>query len=114
MVADEQGRERRREPRVSARIEVRFKDPVDAAKAFRVYSLNLSAGGLCLRPARKYAVGESLELSLSVPGRDYNLNAVVAWSREGVIGVRFEDVNEDDRVALAELVATLGVARGAG
>ncbi len=108
MSADERGAERRREPRVPAKIEVRFKDPADAAKAFRVYSLNFSAGGLCLRPQRKYAVGETLALSMSVAGHDYNLNGVVAWSRDGVIGVRFEDVSEEDRVRLEELVATLG------
>src|SRR5688572_13460258 len=108
MTPDEsKGAERRKEPRVPARIEVRFKDPQDAAKAFRVYSLNCSAGGLCLRPTRKYDVGEELELSMQIGGHEFHLSAVVAWERNKVIGVRFENIDEEDRERLERLAQSL-------
>ncbi|MGQ0503981.1 MAG: PilZ domain-containing protein [Myxococcaceae bacterium] len=112
MASDDSGeKERRKETRIPARFEVRFTDPVDAAKAFRVYSLNVSAGGLCLRPSKKYNVGEPVQLAMTVAGAEFNLEAVVAWEREGVIGVRFENVKEEDRAKLEYFIEELASSR---
>ena len=96
--------ERRADERVVARIEVRFKGLAEAARAFRAYSLNLSAGGLCLKTRRQYQVGERLSLSLTLEKQEYHLTGVVAWERSGAVGVRFENVTSEDRQRLGEVV----------
>lgn len=97
--------ERRSEKRVAGQIEVRFTEPMQAARAFRAYSLNFSVGGLCLKTQRQYEVGARLGLTLLVENHEYHVSGVVAWEREGAIGVRFENLAAADRQRLAELVA---------
>lgn len=99
--------ERRRYPRVPARVEVRFEEPVHAARALRAYSLNLSAGGLCLRTQKDYEIGAPLKLTLVVGEMELQLNGAVAWTRGGAIGVRFDGVSEANRRRLDELSALL-------
>jgi uncharacterized protein (TIGR02266 family) len=97
--------ERRKDERVVARIDVRFQESSEAARAFRAYSLNLSVGGLCLRTRKRYDVGAQLQLALTVEGQEYSLLGVVAWERSGAIGVRFDRVDPEDRKRLTDLVA---------
>jgi uncharacterized protein (TIGR02266 family) len=99
--------ERRSEERTSARIQVRFAKADDAAKALRAYSLNLSAGGLCLKTQRTYEVGTQLSLTIAVAGQQFNLTAAVSWARAGAIGVRFENLSSADRMRLQTLAASL-------
>lgn len=99
--------ERRRDPRVGARFEVAFKHAHDAAKAFKTFSVNFSAGGLCLRSQRPHAVGEVVELHLTVDGQDFEISGTVQWTRAGVVGVRFVDVQAETRTRLAEVARTM-------
>ncbi len=99
------GVERRKDERVVARIDVRFQEASEAARAFRAYSLNFSVGGLCLRTRKRYDVGAQLQLALTVEGQEYSLSGVVAWERSGAIGVRFDKVDPEDRKRLSDLVA---------
>lgn len=101
------GSERRREERIPARVEIRFTEASQAAKALRAYSLNFSVNGLCLRTSRRYELGAKLNLSLGVGGEKYSLVGTVAWVRDGAIGVRFENLTDTDRVKLEALVAAL-------
>ena len=96
--------ERRADERVVARIEVRFKGLAEASRAFRAYSLNLSASGLCLKTRRQYQVGERLSLSLTLEEQEYHVTGVVAWERSGAVGVRFENVTSEDRQRLGAVV----------
>ena len=96
--------ERRADERVVARIEVRFKGPAEAARAFRASSLNFSVGGLCLKTRRQYQVGDQLSLSLTVNSHQYHLTGVVAWERSGAVGVRFVDLGPEDRRQLGEVL----------
>jgi uncharacterized protein (TIGR02266 family) len=105
-------RERRKELRAPARIEVRFREASQAALAFRAYSLNFSVGGLCLRTRKKYEIGTELMLALKVARADYELLGVVAWERRGAIGVRFSDLKPEDRDRLARLVGAPGKISG--
>jgi uncharacterized protein (TIGR02266 family) len=99
--------ERRRDPRVGARFEVAFKHAQDAAKAFKTFSVNFSAGGLCLRSQRPHAVGEVVELHLSVDGQSFEITGTVQWTRAGVVGVRFVDVQPETRARLAEVARVM-------
>jgi uncharacterized protein (TIGR02266 family) len=103
--------ERRRDPRVGARFEVGFSHVSDAAKAFKAFSVNFSAGGLCLRSQRPHAVGDVVQLSLDVENERFELKGSVQWSRAGVVGVRFVDVSPPDRERL-EKVAHAMIGRG--
>jgi len=98
------GVERRTSERVAARIDVRFHEPEQAARALRAYSLNLSVGGLCLKTRNKYEVGSVLQLSMTVDDHEYQLKGRVAWEHSGAIGVRFEELDVKDRERLVELV----------
>jgi len=99
--------ERRSELRSPARIEVRFAKADDAAKALRAYSLNFSAGGLCLKTRRVYTVGTLLELTIAVDGQTFNLAGAVSWARSGAVGVRFENLSAADKTRLQTLAASL-------
>jgi len=99
---------RREHERVSAKFEVRFQDTNDAARALRAYSLNLSAGGLCLRTRRSYDVGSHVRLQMSVDGQDFDLEGIIAWVRDDAeaIGVRFLDMKEEDKLRLQRVIAS--------
>lgn len=98
---------RRQQERISARIEVRFTDKTQAARAFRAYSLNFSTGGLCLRTRRSYSVGTVLSISLEVEGECFTLKAEVAWARGEAIGVRFLNVTDEVRERLEAVALSL-------
>lgn len=104
---DGKGKERRQSRRVEARVEVRFSEANAAARALRAYSLNLSVGGLCLRTQKTYPVGAAPQLTLKIGGEEFDLLGVVAWTRNGAIGVRFEDLAERDRQRLEEITGML-------
>jgi uncharacterized protein (TIGR02266 family) len=99
---------RRSDERVTAKFEVRFEQTEDAARALRAYSINLSAGGLCLRTRKSYDVGSQVRLSMKVEDEEFHLTAVVAWVRDEqeAIGVRFIDVSEEDHERLSRVVAS--------
>lgn len=99
---------RRAHERVTATFDVRFQDAQDAARALRAYSLNLSAGGLCLRTRRSYDVGSRVRLQMTVSGEDFDLEGIVSWVRDDAeaIGVRFVEVSETDQARLQRVVAS--------
>jgi uncharacterized protein (TIGR02266 family) len=104
--------ERRRDPRIGARFEVGFNHASDAAKAFKAFSVNFSAGGLCLKSSRPHAVGDVVQLSLDVENEHFELKGSIQWARAGVIGVRFLDVTAPDRERLQSVARAL-IGRGA-
>jgi uncharacterized protein (TIGR02266 family) len=99
---------RRAHERVTATFDVRFLDTEDAARALRAYSLNLSAGGLCLRTRRTYDVGARVRLQMTVSGEDFDLEGIISWVRDDAeaIGVRFVDVSEADQGRLRRVVSS--------
>jgi len=100
---------RRSDERVSARFEVHFNDTQEAAKALRAYSLNVSAGGLCLRTRRAYDVGVPVQMDMVVGGQAFQIRGVIAWVRDEseAIGVRFTDLSERDRSRLQSVIDSL-------
>lgn len=99
--------DRRREARINARFEVRFNAAADAAKALNAFSVNFSAGGLCLRTKTPRTQGEKLTLALTVEGESFELSGQVAWVRGDAIGVRFENVPSGDRERLEKVARSL-------
>ena len=99
---------RRAHERVTATFDVRFQDAPDAARALRAYSLNLSAGGLCLRTRRSYDVGAHVRLAMTVSGEDFDLEGIISWVRDDAeaIGVRFVGVSDEDQARLQRVVAS--------
>ena len=67
-------RERRKDLRAPARIEVRFREASQAALAFRAYSLNFSVGGLCLRTRTGAERGPDRGRGGGLPGLDLDLD----------------------------------------
>ncbi len=99
--------ERRRDVRIGAKVAVRFRALADAAKALNTFSVNFSAGGLCLRTKTPHALGEKVQLGLSVEGESFELQGVVAWVKADVIGLRFENVAPKDRERLERVAKVL-------
>lgn len=97
---------RRSDERVTAKFAVRFEQTEDAARALRVFSINVSAGGLCLRTRKAYDVGSQVRLSMDIAGEEFHLTGIIAWVRDEqeAIGVRFTDVNDEDRARLHRVV----------
>jgi uncharacterized protein (TIGR02266 family) len=100
---------RRTEERVPARFAVRFEEAQHAARALRAYSLNLSAGGLCLRTRKAYDVGCEVKLAMVIEGEEFHLNGLIAWVREEdeAIGVRFVNLADADRARLQRVLTSL-------
>lgn len=100
---------RRTEERVAARFEVHFNQSQDAAKALRAYSLNISAGGLCLRTKRAYDVGAPVQMDMVVEGQSFHIQGVIAWVRDEseAIGVRFTDMSDQDRERLQRVIDSI-------
>src|SRR5687767_9262695 len=99
--------ERRQGDRVPARLEVRFRDTSDAARAFRAYSMNLSVGGLCLHTDRTYEKGSDLVLMIEVEKKTYEVRGVVAWTKPKAIGVRFVQLTKEELDAFTQMVESL-------
>lgn len=99
---------RRGHERVTATFAVEFEEPEHAARALRAYSLNLSAGGLCLRTRRSYDVGSRVRLQMTVNDEKFDLEGVISWVRDDAeaIGVRFIDVSEADQARLQRVVTS--------
>lgn len=85
---------------------VRFDSSPAFVKAYTGYASNIGAGGLCLITRREYRVGDPLRLELNVEKQaPVQLSGVVAWVRPGAaIGVRFENMTEEQRKAVMALV----------
>lgn len=101
------GADRRQHERIATRVEVRFGRTEDAARALRAYSLNFSAGGICLRTSKTYAVGDGMRVAMKIEGEEFDLHAAVAWCRAGTIGVRFDELSNDDRARLERVAQAL-------
>ena len=105
--------DRRREARIGAKVDVKFKGAVDAAKALKSFSVNFSAGGLCLRTKTTQAIGDRLQLTIAIDKEVFELEGTVAWVRADVIGLRFVDVSPTDRERLARVALLLAKAHPA-
>jgi len=96
--------EQRAQKRVSTKLEVRFASTAEAARVFKTYSLNLSPGGMCIRSVRRHQPGELIWVSLLINGQKFELKARVAWSKENVMGVRFEGMSSAEKLRLESML----------
>ena len=55
-----------RDVRIGAKVAVKFQALEQAAKALNTFSINFSAGGLCLRTKNPHAVGDRMALSITI------------------------------------------------
>jgi uncharacterized protein (TIGR02266 family) len=108
--------DRRRDFRYSTHFDVRFAQVTDAAKAMKAFSINLSAGGLCVRSKTRREVGEVLRLDMTIERDTLSLDGVVAWVYGDALGVRFVNVRPDQKErleAMSKLLAKANVAAAA-
>lgn len=101
------GAERRGDLRYAAHFDVRFARAAEAARALNAFSINFSAGGLCLRSRGSYALGEALSVTVSLEGQLFELEGVVAWLRGEAMGVRFVNLKPAVRAQLEQVARTL-------
>jgi uncharacterized protein (TIGR02266 family) len=98
---------RRSEDRIPARVEIHFPNTKDAARAFKAYSLNFSPGGICVRMREPHALGDRLMVKMLVEGQDFEVEAVVAWTRGTIAGMRFDGLSAEDRLRLEKVAEAL-------
>jgi uncharacterized protein (TIGR02266 family) len=101
-------RTRRRALRVPTHLKVRFRH---GAVGGLGRARDVSEGGLFLVTDRPLAPGTPLHLELEAAGRQVEVEGVVVWLRESEgatgppgMGVRFDNLDESERRAVAELV----------
>jgi uncharacterized protein (TIGR02266 family) len=99
--------ERRTAPRWPAHFEVRFARAADAARAFNVFSINFSSGGICVRTRTPHAVGEVLSMTLSIEGSLFEIEGCVSWVRGDAVGIRFVNLNPTMRAELEKVARVL-------
>ena len=104
--------ENRVDPRFAAHFDVRFTRSVDASRALNAFSVNFSAGGLCLRSQNPLPVGELIALELSIEDELFHLDGVVAWVRGDAVGVRFVNVSPTVRERLQAVARQLAARPG--
>ena len=108
-------RERRRFPRISEALEVRYREAGAVGEPWRTgTAISLGAGGLRFRSSDAFPAGTLLNLQLRLPGggEPAALSGQVAWSQlqaSGVteVGIEFFDVTEVQRALINQLVAFL-------
>lgn len=105
--SDDAPDDRRSSARTAARVEVHFGEGLEAARAFKAFSINVSAGGLCLKTSRPRQPGDRMNLALRIGEEPFELKGEVAWAKDGCVGVRFVEVSRDDQERLAKVVALL-------
>jgi uncharacterized protein (TIGR02266 family) len=110
-------REERREPRYAAKWAVRLE--VRSWSHFeRVYTRNISQGGMMFATRRPVAVGERVHLSVTLPNDSVlELDATVRHilrpgdpgndGPDPLVGVRLDDLDEPSRSLLTAAVAAL-------
>lgn len=99
--------ERRLEERFGAHFDVRFAKQRDAARALKAWSVNFSAGGLCVRSQMAFAPGDDVTMSLAIEGEQFELAGVIAWVRGDVVGVRFVGLEPEERARLEAVARSL-------
>jgi hypothetical protein len=108
-------RERRRFPRVSEALEVRYREAGAVGESWRAgTAINLGAGGLRFRSSDAFPAGTLLNLQLRLPGggEPASLNGRVAWSQLQAssvteVGIEFLNATEPQRALIHQLVAFL-------
>lgn len=98
--------ERRKSPRATIQVGVRFRTEEALTQAVHAYTLNIGLGGLCLLTHGTYEKGTPLDLTIEVGASETLLvRAVVAWARPGkAVGVRFLDLDAHQRTRLETLI----------
>ena len=79
-------------------------------------ALNLSRSGIAIRTISPLAPSAKLRVRFRLPGskKDIDVDAIVCWSESSVgMGLRFERVDEADRVCIDEFVDSTSSNRGA-
>lgn len=97
----------RTEPRVSVRLRLEGRLANDV---FVGFTLNLSSGGFLLETNHKFLIGETSAFSLSLPESEKTINVAGKVVRKSVgthhnlyfYGIRFVDLNNDDRLLLED------------
>jgi uncharacterized protein (TIGR02266 family) len=101
-------------PQISCQVEVRRDGDVEPARIIS-YTQDISSGGMFIVTPNVLPTGESVEVVLSTPStwEPLTLRASVAWRRAATeiepagIGLQFVELSPDERIALADFVASL-------
>jgi uncharacterized protein (TIGR02266 family) len=99
--------ERRRQDRFATHFDIRFAKRSEAARALKAWSVNFSAGGLCVRAQTAFAPGDDVTMSLSIEGEQFELAGEIAWVRGDVVGVRFVGLEPGERARLEAVARSL-------
>jgi len=113
----------RREPRVNAALQLRFKDP--NGKRYDGMTGTIGTGGLFLESDHLYPVGSAIELEIKFPHEpDEPVRAVgeVVWNRARMertihfpgMGIKFSAISEEDRKRLQSFIRILTRVKQAG
>lgn len=107
------GAERREHERYDVAIEVDYRSEENFLFA---YIENISEMGIFIRAEEPMPIGTEIALRFAHEGKDFSLNGEVAWvntRREGDaesspgMGVRFVDLNDEQRDEVVSLVRTI-------
>jgi type IV pilus assembly protein PilZ len=113
----------RREPRVNAVLQTRFRDA--DGKLYDGMTGTIGTGGLFLESDRLYPIGTPLEMEIKIPhepDEPVRAGGEVVWSRAKMertihfpgMGIKFNRISESDRERLVRFVKILTRAKQAG
>lgn len=96
----------RRSPRAELALDVQF-GTLEAAARACTQTRDVGVGGLSLASDLKLAVGTVLSLKLGIPGvpSPLQVHGKVAWTKEGSLGIAFQELTPEVQESLKSLVA---------
>lgn len=99
--------EHRREPRRTVLVPATLLSP-DGTPAALGQILDLSPGGAQLDLGAAFPPGAEVTLGFEIPGGHgpFRVTGRIKWRKDGKVGVSFQDVPEQDRQRLEDLLAT--------
>lgn len=104
--------ERRQYARLSAKVEVTY-TIIGKPGEIKVFSKNISAGGLCISAAKKLIVDTPLQLEIKIPDLKDPIPAlaIVVWQKPQInpderleTGVKFTGISDFDRFNIKRYV----------
>jgi len=115
---EEMRKERRRFPRITLELIVRYKVLNLTEEQVDAQTKNISAGGVCLVAREKMVAGTKVAMEIKFPGSDKPVvaNGRVIWSRESSLGlspaghprfdngIEFAQISDGDRSRISERV----------
>ena len=101
------GVERRRIPRIWVNFDVAL---ISGKKKIHCHARQLSEVGILVATSHREIVGETVDLEMSINGGQMTTSGMVVYATPNGVGIRFKDLNAEQRQTLKVFLDAHGIA----